>query len=417
MDVDNNPSRYLSLTGESKSSVDVIYSYDVEWIESDVLLWGDRWDVYLVGLVDDDVHYYAIMNSTVIVLFMTCAVASIMIRTLRRDIAGYNDLEDGEEEKGWKLVHGDVFRPPQFYPMLLSIMVGNGAQIGLAFTFAMILASLKVTHAMRKGQILTSIILLYVLCGSIAGYLSARIYKFYGSTNWKFNSIMTAAALPGLFFSMFAFLNVFLRFVGAATAVSFLTIIVIFLLWFCISAPLVFVGAFVGLKSPTIDVPTKTKQLSRVIPEVPLQQNSIVMMLMGGILPFGAVCIELAFIMSALWLHQIYYVMGFLLAVVGILIATCSQVSLVLCYLQLCAENHRWWWNSFMNCAMAGFYMFVYSLWFLLNRLDLVGFLPVAVYMTYMTMISVCFGLFCGSIGFLSSFWFTRKMYGAVKAD
>ena len=32
---------------------------------------------------------------------------------------------------------------------------------------------------------------------------------------------------------------------------------------------------------------------------------------MGGILPFGSVCIELFFIMSALWLHQIYYVMGF----------------------------------------------------------------------------------------------------------
>lgn len=31
---------------------------------------------------------------------------------------------------------------------------------------------------------------------------------------------------------------------------------------------------------------------------------------LGGILPFGAVCIELFFIMSALWLHQIYYVFG-----------------------------------------------------------------------------------------------------------
>ena len=34
---------------------------------------------------------------------------------------------------------------------------------------------------------------------------------------------------------------------------------------------------------------------------------------LGGILPFGAVCIELFFIMSAMWLHQIYYVFGFLM--------------------------------------------------------------------------------------------------------
>ena len=41
----------------------------------------------------------------------------IIIRTLRRDIAQYNqeaeDVEDALEETGWKLVHGDVFRPPK----------------------------------------------------------------------------------------------------------------------------------------------------------------------------------------------------------------------------------------------------------------------------------------------------------------
>lgn len=420
MEVENDPEHYLSLTPENGKPVKVVYSYDVQWIESNDLLWADRWDVYLVGAPDDDIHYYSIVNSLMIVLFMTGAIATIMIRTLRKDIAGYNELqtlEEAQEETGWKLVHGDVFRPPQFSPMLLSVMVGTGAQIGLAFAFAMVLAILKVTNSMRKGQILTSMILLYVLCGSIAGYVSARVYKFCDAKNWKLNSIATATALPALFVSMFALLNIFLSFAGAATAVSFLTIVVLFLLWVTISAPLVFVGAFVGLKAGTIEVPTKTKQIARIVPEAPWHMNSTVTMLMGGILPFGSVCIELAFIMSALWLHQIYYVMGFLLAVLGILAATCAQVSIVLGYLQLCAEDHRWWWKSFMNCAMAGVYLFLYSLWFLSSRLDLVGFLPVVVYLTYMSMISVCFGLFCGSVGFLSSFWFTRTIYGAVKVD
>jgi len=420
MDVENDPDLYLSLAQQTSNPVKVIYSYDVQWIESDSLLWADRWDVYLVGAPDDDIHYYSIVNSLMIVLFMTGAIATIMIRTLRKDIAGYNELqtlEESQEETGWKLVHGDVFRPPQFSPMLLSVMVGTGAQIGLAFAFAMVLAIMKVTNSMKKGQILTSMILLYVLCGSIAGYVSARVYKFCEAKNWKLNSIVTATALPGLFVCMFSILNIFLSFAGAATAVSFLTIVVLFLLWVCISAPLVFVGAFIGLKASTVDVPTKTKQIARIVPETPWHMSSTITMLMGGILPFGSVCIELAFIMSALWLHQIYYVMGFLLAVLGILAATCAQVSIVLCYLQLCAEDHRWWWKSFVNCAMAGVYLFLYSLWFLSSRLDLVGFLPVVVYLTYMSMISVCFGLFCGAVGFLSSFWFTRTIYGAVKVD
>lgn len=36
--------------------------------------------------------------------------------------------EDAQEEFGWKLVHGDVFRPPR-KGMVLSVMVGSGTQI------------------------------------------------------------------------------------------------------------------------------------------------------------------------------------------------------------------------------------------------------------------------------------------------
>ena len=415
-DVENEAGKYMQLTN---GSVDIVYSYDVQWIKND-LRWADRWDVYLVGSPDDDIHFYSIVNSLMIVLFMTGAIATIMIRTLRKDIAGYNELqtlEEAQEETGWKLVHGDVFRAPQFSPMLLSVLVGTGAQLGSAIVFALILSILKVTNSMNKGQILTSLILLYVLCGSVAGYISARLYKFSEAKNWKMNTMMTATALPGVFVVLFSCLNVFLGFAGAATAVSFLTIIVLFLLWVCVSAPLVFVGAFLGLKAPVIECPTKTNQIARFVPEVSWHMNPFLTMFMGGILPFGSVCIELAFIMSALWLHQMYYIMGFLLAVIGILAATCGQVSIVLCYLQLCAEDHRWWWKSFWNCAMAGVYLFLYSLWFLSSRLDLVGFLPVVIYLTYMSMISICFGLFCGAVGFLSSFWFTRTIYGAVKVD
>lgn len=40
------------------------------------------------------------------------------------------------EETGWKLVHGDVFRPPRF-PMLLVSCVGSGIQL-FAATFIVI---------------------------------------------------------------------------------------------------------------------------------------------------------------------------------------------------------------------------------------------------------------------------------------
>ena len=48
-------------------------------------------------------------------------IAMILVRALRKDIAQYNDasIEEAKEESGWKLVHGDVFRPPSSYPMVM----------------------------------------------------------------------------------------------------------------------------------------------------------------------------------------------------------------------------------------------------------------------------------------------------------
>lgn len=64
--------------------------------------------------------------------------------------------------------------------------------------------------------------------------------------------------------------------------------------------------------------------------------------LVGGILPFGAIFIELFFILSSIWLHQFYYLFGFLALVFIILVVTCAEITIVLAYFQLCAEDYRW---------------------------------------------------------------------------
>jgi transmembrane 9 superfamily protein 2/4 len=68
--------------------------------------WASRWDTYL-KMTDDQIHWFSIVNSVMIVLFLSGMVAMIMVRTLYRDISKYNQLdtqEDAAEETGWKLV-------------------------------------------------------------------------------------------------------------------------------------------------------------------------------------------------------------------------------------------------------------------------------------------------------------------------
>ncbi len=48
-----------------------------------------------------------------------------------------------------------------------------------------------------------------------------------------------------------------------------------------------------------------------------------------GILPFGAVFVELFFIVSSIWQHKFYYMFGFLLLVFLIFCITCAEVAVV----------------------------------------------------------------------------------------
>lgn len=419
---ENSKDTFLMLPSDPKKedkAMEIIYTHDIIWQESD-LQWSERWDIYTVGNPDDEIHYFAIVNSLMIVLFLTAAVGLIVLRTIKKDISAYNEmqsLEEPQEEGGWKLVHGDVFRPPTKFKTLLAVAVGTGAQIGTAIVSAMILAVANILNPRLKGRLLTSIIVLYVLSGSVSGYCSSRLYKFFNGKNWKRNTLYTACAFPGLLVIMFLFLNTFLGVAGAATHVTFLTVIAIFLLWICISTPLVFIGSYFGYRRDKIEIPVKTNQIARVVPEQVWYTQPFFSVPLGGVLPFGSVCIELFFIMSALWLHQIYYVFGFLSAVLLILAITCAEISIVMTYFQLCGEDHQWWWRSFFNCASSGMYLFFYSLWFLSSKMELVGILPTLVYFTYMSMICLSFSLFAGSIGFFSSFWFCKKIYGAIKVD
>jgi len=355
-----------------------------------------------------------------IVLFLTVMIAMILLRALRKEIAQYNDpatIEDSKEETGWKLVHGDVFRPPTTYPMLFSVFVGSGAQLLTMCAATLTFAMIGLLSPANRGALVTVFIMLFVFMGSFAGYYSSTIYKMFRGTLWKQNTILTAFLYPGVVFVVIFVLNLVLWFEGSSAAMPFTSFFTLLFLWFCVSVPLVFLGSFFGYKREAVAFPVRTNQIPRAIPQQPWYMSPILACVLGGILPFGAVSVELFFIMSALWLHQIYYIFGFLFLVMIVLIATCAEVSILLCYFQLCNEDYRWWWRSFLSSGSCAGYILLYAVWYNLTELSLSGIVPTFLYFGYMSIISFTFFLITGTIGYFSCFWFNMQIYGSIKVD
>uniref|UniRef100_A0A7N8WKG4 Transmembrane 9 superfamily member n=1 Tax=Mastacembelus armatus TaxID=205130 RepID=A0A7N8WKG4_9TELE len=420
----NNPScegaNPMEVPGEFENDVSIVYTYSVTFEENNSIKWASRWDYILVSMPHTNIQWFSIMNSLVIVLFLSGMVAMIMLRTLHKDIARYNQVdqvkEDAQEESGWKQVHGDVFRPPR-KGMLLSVFLGQGTQIFIMTFITLFLACLGFLSPANRGALMTCAVVLWVLLGTPAGYVSARLYKTFGGEKWKTNVLLTALLCPGIVFADFFLMNLILWVEGSSAAIPFGTLVAILALWFGISVPLTFIGAYFGFKKPAIEQPVRTNQIPRQIPEQSFFTKPIPGIVMGGILPFGCIFIQLFFILNSIWSHQMYYMFGFLFLVFIILLITCSEATILLCYFHLCAEDYHWWWRSFLTSGFTAVYLFIYAVHYFFSKLQIIGAASTFLYFGYTMIMVLIFFLFTGTIGFFACFWFVNKIYSVVKVD
>lgn len=400
---------------------EIIYTYDVEWRSSDVR-WASRWDLYL-KMSDSQIHWFSIVNSLVIVVFLAAMVGIILVRTLNRDMRKYNEIlemteEEQQEETGWKLIHGDVFRPPS-YGGLLSAIFGTGCQIIAMSVVTILFAAFGFLSPANRGGLMTAFVVIFVCMGFVAGYFATRTYTMFKLQDWKKNSILTATLVPGIFFAVFFILNLLLWGEESTGAIPFTTMLAVLALWGCISVPLVYLGSSLAASRDPIEPPLRVNNIPRGVndDDVSWYNGPAATALMAGVLPFGAVFIELFFIMSSVWLHQFYYVFGFLLLVMLILVITCAEVSICMCYFQLISEDYHWQWRSFFNSGCSAFYLFVYSIVYFCTKLHIDNPVSATLYFGYMFLTSVAFFIMTGSIGYISCYYFVRKIYMSIKID
>jgi len=408
----------LTEKGVPVSSLPVTWTYSVTWVEDPNTEWSQRWDKYFAS-TNADIHWFSILNSILIVLFLTGMIATILMRMLHRDLRKYSEqLESREdaEETGWKLVHGDVFRTPK-NPVLLCVFSGFGAQVFVTAAITLICAILGLLSPANPGALVTTIVIVIMLGSIFSGYVSTRMYKMFKGENWKRNMLMTAFMVPGIIGAILLFINFFVWGVKSSGGVSFTGLLALIGLFLGIELPLNFVGSYLGFKQAAIEYPVGTNQIPRLIPERAWYNNLLSASLLGGLLPFAAVFIELHFILGALWGNEIYYVFGFLFVVFLILAITCAEISVVMVYFQLCGEDYHWWWRSFLTSGSSACYLFFYSIFYFATSLEITNFISGLLFFGYTVIICIVFFMLTGFIGFLACFIFVYKIYKAVPFD
>jgi hypothetical protein len=183
--------------------------------------------------------------------------------------------------------------------------------------------------------------------------------------------------------------------------------------------PLTVVGAIVGRNiTDEFKPPSRTNKVPREVPQInSWYKHPVAQLFIAGFLPFSASYIELHYIFASIWGHKIYSLFGILLLAFVMLVIVTSFITIALLYFQLAREDHRWWWNAFVNGGATGLFVFAYSFYYFFQRSNMNGMLQLSFYFGYMGVVSYAFFIMLGFVGFYSSFSFVNYIYGAVKTD
>lgn len=116
------------------------------------------------------------------------------------------DEELDTEDSGWKMIHADVFRPPEHCLLLLSVLLvrmkvinhvqGSGIQVVLMVLATVTLALLGYISPENRGTIINLLLVLYVLFSYTNGYYSSWFYASWGGKHLKKNIVLSGTLLP-----------------------------------------------------------------------------------------------------------------------------------------------------------------------------------------------------------------------------
>merc|ERR1712110_1047597 len=223
-------------------------------------------------------------------------------------------------------------------------------------------------------------IFVYAATAPVSGYFGGSLYARMGGKVWIRQMLMSAFLLPTLVCGTAFLVNFIAIYYHASRAIPFGTMVAVSCICLFVILPLTLVGSVLGRNlAGSPDYPCRVNAVPRPIPEKKWSMEPWVIVALGGILPFGSIFIEMYFLLNA--------------------------------------EDYRWQWTAFLSAGSTAGYVYFYSFYYFFFKTKMYGFFQTTFYFGYMGVFSLGLGMLCGTIGYLGTSIFVRKIYATVKID
>ncbi|EAY03079.1 endomembrane protein 70, putative [Trichomonas vaginalis G3] len=418
-EADVTPSVPVNIT---RDRTNISFTYSVSWFETSVGK-RDRYNKYVQNSVGNSVHYASLFNIIIIVILIVGISVCILLRALGKDISIYesnavmNQYEmDFRIERGWKMIHADVFRKPPL-ESLIAAFVGFGSHMlitGILFTLFNFLFGRLLGKSMKLNLLFIS----FAISGFFSGYFSAGLYKRWGGNHWIFHLLMSTFIFPTVFAVNETILSVFAAIYGSTQIYRVKSLIIIICNILFLVLPLTLAGGIVGRHWFIVGkTPTQVSLIRRKIPDQPFYLSLLFLMVVIGFIGSISIFVELPYILTAFLQYNFTYAWGFMFIVVILLFIVISCCSIISTYLRLANENYEWQWPSFLAPFATGVYCFFYCIYYMKKKTMMSGVIQILFFISYSVDFSLAVGFVCGFVGFASSAIFVRMMYTNLKID
>lgn len=413
--------------------VHIPVTYSVYWREEADVDWTDRWSLYvdraqLTGS-SSTFHWITLANSVGIVLLVTFIVIVNLIMIFKNP---KEQLESKEKEDSSDIfrVANDWLRVKQVFQLnRLIVCVSMGIQV-MFMILGPLAISLSLTRLHNiKNSVLAMAALCFVAGAFMASFVGTWLKMDQNISNYTFYNpvfaVLCGSALPGSIMVLTVSLNCIVWIWDSTKALPFGATVISVSWYFVVCILVSLLGGSVAARmhrSVSHDTLPPTVGQDQTVLKLPkAKTGKLVVFLAGlisGLLPFVIIYVELEYLYKSVWLEKttLYYLYSFLFANVLLLCIVVCELSL-LCCLVLMKLNHKivndssWRWRCFIISTGCSWYMEIYSLYYIFFVLNMKGTSAVFISVCYSIIFNVLCGLATGSLGYLTSSSFVKRIH------